>query len=71
MWKEGVKMVLLKNDNYFEHEGNKKLPFLDAVAITFIIDKQTAFLEFAKGILILFRALTKAIKMNCSQSMVH
>ena len=49
MWKEGVKMVLLKNKNYFEKDGNNRLPYLDAIAITFIIDKQTAFLEFAKG----------------------
>lgn len=50
MWKEGVKLVLLKNNNYFEKdEKGNKLPYLDAVAITFIIDKQTAFLEFIKG----------------------
>ena len=49
MWKEGVKMVLVKNDSYFEKEGGKQMPYLDAVAITFIIDKQTAFFEFAKG----------------------
>ena len=44
-WKEGVKLVLRKNPDYFE-EG---LPYLDAVAITFIVDKQTVFLEFLKG----------------------
>ncbi|MCX6280288.1 MAG: ABC transporter substrate-binding protein, partial [Bacteroidetes bacterium] len=49
MWQEGVKLVLVKNQNYFEKEGDKKLPFLDAVAITFIPDKQTAFLDFVKG----------------------
>jgi oligopeptide transport system substrate-binding protein len=49
LWKEGVKMVLLKNPNYFEFENNKRLPFLDAVAITFVADKQSAFLEFMKG----------------------
>ena len=49
MWKEGVKLVLSKNKNYFEKDGENKLPYLDAIAITFIIDKQTAFLEFAKG----------------------
>ncbi len=49
MWKEGVKLVLVKNDNYFEKEGGKRLPYLDAVNITFIQDKQTAFLEFIKG----------------------
>lgn len=50
MWKEGVKLVLLKNPNYFEKDKNgQKLPYLDAVAVTFIIDKQAAFLEFVKG----------------------
>lgn len=50
MWKEGVKLVLLKNENYFETDtAGIKLPYLDAVAITFVIDKQTAFLEFVKG----------------------
>lgn len=48
-WKEGVKLVLLKNENYFEFEGEQRLPYLDAVAISFIIDRQTAFLEFIKG----------------------
>jgi peptide/nickel transport system substrate-binding protein len=49
MWKEGVKLVLLRNDNYFEYNGSDRLPYLDAVAVSFIIDKQTAFLEFVKG----------------------
>jgi len=50
MWKEGVKLVLRKNENYFESDSTgKRLPYIDAVAITFIIDKQTAFLEFVKG----------------------
>ena len=44
-WKRNVKLVFRKNNEYFE----KGLPFLDAVAITFIKDKQTAFLEFLKG----------------------
>jgi len=49
MWQEGVKLVLLKNQSYFETENGKRLPFLDAVAITFVPDKQSAFLEFIKG----------------------
>ncbi|OPZ96621.1 MAG: Periplasmic dipeptide transport protein precursor [Bacteroidetes bacterium ADurb.Bin408] len=50
MWKEGIKLVLLKNTDYFETDtAGQKLPYLDAVAITFVIDKQTAFLEFVKG----------------------
>jgi len=48
-WKDGVKLVFRKNPNYFEKEEGKKLPFLDAIAITFIKDKQASFLEFIKG----------------------
>ena len=50
MWKEGVKLVMVKNGNYFEKdEQNKTLPYLDALSITFISDKQTEFIEFLKG----------------------
>ena len=48
-WKEGVKLVYLKNEHYFEKENGKRLPYLDAVSISFINDRQTAFLEFVKG----------------------
>ncbi len=48
-WKEGVKLVLVKNKNYFESSEDHGLPLLDAVAVTFLADKQTAFLEFVKG----------------------
>ncbi len=49
LWKEGIKLVFVKNEKYFEFEGDKRLPYLDAVAINFLIDKQSAFLEFVKG----------------------
>ena len=50
LWEEGIKLVLRKNDNYFEKdEDNNSLPYLDAVSISFIIDKQVAFMEFMKG----------------------
>lgn len=50
MWKEGVKLVLLKNEDYFEKDENgHPLPYLDAVSVSFIIDKQSVFLEFVKG----------------------
>lgn len=49
IWEEGSKMVLVKNENYFEFEGNNRLPYLDAVSISFIKDKETSFLEFLKG----------------------
>ncbi len=49
LWEDGVKLVLRKNPNYFEKEEGEKIPFLDAVAITFIKDKQSAFLQFIQG----------------------
>ena len=48
-WKEGVKLVLRKNKNYFEQENGVNLPYLDAVSITFIKDKQSEFLSFLQG----------------------
>lgn len=49
-WYEGVKLVLHRNPNYFEvdDEGNR-LPYLDAIGISFIPDPQSIFLEFMKG----------------------
>ena len=49
LWKEGVKLILLKNENYFEFDGNNRLPYLDAIDISFLSDKQSAFIEFLKG----------------------
>ncbi|PCJ22756.1 MAG: ABC transporter substrate-binding protein [Flavobacteriales bacterium] len=47
MWDEGSKMVLLKNENYFEKdEKGVQLPYLDGVSITFIKDKDIEFLKF-------------------------
>lgn len=48
-WEEGSKLVFVKNENYFETDANGRLPHIDAVAISFIKDKETAFLEFIKG----------------------
>ena len=63
-WKEGVKLVFRKNPIYFEFEettrlqdykttsdfeDSLRLPYLDAVSISFLIDKQVAFMEFIKG----------------------
>lgn len=71
-WKEGVKLVLRKNPNYFEYDtvfdtemnptAINRLPYLDAIAVTFIIDKQTAFLEFVKGNLDFMNSLDASYK---------
>lgn len=50
LWEEGVKLVLRKNPDYFEFdEQGNRLPYIDAVAISFIVDKQSVFMEFMKG----------------------
>jgi oligopeptide transport system substrate-binding protein len=49
MWEEGAKLILLKNQHYFETDGKDQLPFLDAVAISFTKDRETSFLNFLKG----------------------
>lgn len=49
-WSQDEKLILLKNPEYFESDENgKRYPYLDAVSITFIKDKQSEFLEFLKG----------------------
>jgi len=49
-WKEGVKLILRKHTGYFEKDDEgTQLPYIDGVAITFLMDKQAAFLEFVKG----------------------
>ena len=65
-WKEGVKLVLRKNPLYFEvdssEDGAARLPYLDAVAVTFIVDRQTVFLEFVKGNLDFMNSLDASYK---------
>ena len=49
-WEENIKLVFRRNDFYFETDKNgKSLPYLQAVAITFLPDKQSEFLQFAQG----------------------
>ncbi len=50
LWEENVKLVLRKNPLYFEKdEEGVSLPYLEAVSITFLPDKQSEFLQFAQG----------------------
>jgi len=49
-WEENLKLVFRKNQNYFEKDSSgNALPYLEAVAITFLPDKQSEFLQFAQG----------------------
>ncbi|WP_316821696.1 ABC transporter substrate-binding protein [Pedobacter gandavensis] len=47
-WKEDEVLVLLKNEKYWEKDNGQQLPYLDAVKVTFISDKQSAFMNFIK-----------------------
>ena len=49
IWKEGVKLVLEKTQTILSLIMDNRLPYLDAIAITFLADKQSAFLEFVNG----------------------
>lgn len=49
-WEENVKLVFRKNEQYFEtNVQGEKLPYLEAVAITFLPDKQSEFMQFIQG----------------------
>ena len=49
-WEANEKLVFRKNNLYFEKDKNgKQLPYIEAVAITFLPDKQSEFLQFAQG----------------------
>lgn len=50
LWEEGTKLIMTRNPNYFERDINKKqLPYLDAVTVSFIRDRETAFMELLNG----------------------
>ncbi len=63
MWQEGVKLVLRKNPNYFEQDKDgHPLPYIDGVAVSFIVDKQSVFMEFMKGSLDFMSGLESCYK---------
>ncbi len=50
IWKEGIKLVVHKNPHYFElDEKGLRLPYLDAVSVSFISDAQSSFMAFVQG----------------------
>lgn len=62
-WEENIKLVLRKNENYFETDENgKQLPYLEAVALTFLPDKQSEFLQFVQGNLDFLNSLDASYK---------
>lgn len=62
-WRDGEKLVFVKNPHYFEKDSlGRRLPYLDAVAINFITDKQSEFMEFIMGNLDFISGVSKASK---------
>jgi peptide/nickel transport system substrate-binding protein len=62
-WEENIKLVFRKNSNYFETDSQgQSLPYLEAVAITFLPDKQSEFLQFAQGNLDFLNSLDDSYK---------
>lgn len=61
-WEENEALVLHKNEHYFEKEGSQALPYLDAVMVQFLPDKQSAFLAFLQGKLDFISGIDPAFK---------
>jgi len=61
-WKDNVKMVLLRNNNYFEIINDDKLPYLDAINISFLKSEESIFINFVQGDLDLVSGLSPIFK---------
>ncbi len=49
-WAENTKLIFRKNPLYYEKDSmGNNLPYLEAVAISFLPDKQSEFLQFVQG----------------------
>lgn len=63
LWEENIKLVFRKNENYFERDTSGiPLPYLEAVAITFLPDKQSEFSQFIQGNLDFLNSLDVSYK---------
>ena len=63
LWKENIKLVLRKNNYFYETDENGvQLPYLEAVAITFLPDKQSEFLQFVQGNLDFLNSIDNSYK---------
>ncbi len=63
LWVENTKLVLRKNPGYFEKDSQGvALPYLEAVAITFLPDKQSEFLQFIQGNIDFMKSLDASYK---------
>lgn len=49
LWDEGQRLVFVKNPNYHEYYNGSRLPYLDAVSISFVKDREIAMADFVSG----------------------
>lgn len=61
-WFENEALSLHKNPHYFETDGQQSLPYLDAVMVHFLPDKQSAFLAFLQDKLDFISGVDPAFK---------
>ena len=62
-WSENNKLVFRNNQRYFEIDSaGNKLPYLEAIAITFLADKQSEYSQFIQGNLDFISGLDAAYK---------
>lgn len=63
LWVENTKLVLRKNLLYYEKDAKgNALPYLEAVAVTFLPDKQSEFLQFVQGNIDFMKSLDASYK---------
>lgn len=63
LWVENTKLILRKNPDYFEQDSQgNSLPYLESVAVTFLPDKQSEFLQFIQGNLDFIKSLDASYK---------
>lgn len=63
LWEENVKLVLRKNPIYFEKDSaGTPLPYLEAIAITFLPEKQNELLHFLQGSIDMISGLDASYK---------
>jgi len=61
-WEENNYLILHKNPQYFELQGDQQLPYLDAVKVDFIPSRLSAFIEFVQGKLDMLNGLDDSYK---------
>ncbi len=68
-WDYGVKMVFVKNENYWgKDENGNKLPYLDGITFKFIPENVTCTTAFKNGEIDVLRALTSTMITNLKSS---